>query len=424
MICLDGVPLVEMRHLWDVGHFRDFYRPSALISTFPSDSEIALTEALHASPVPGYEHRFFDRARNQVRGGAWVTLTGKNIPYLRELDYDQPGIFKALHFVLQRKSYRADLGRFLTTFGKSESKLFVARIASTDALYHILQPEQVRSLLLEFEAVVRELCLDARGDLGVVMFSDHGNTLIASRTVRLEELLRRYGWHLTNRLRDPRDVVVPAYGLIGFFAVYCRDEELLRLAKGLATLEGSDLVVFGDSFCDGAHVLNSDGGRAHLRWSPDGERYWYKTESGDPLRLLPVLAWLRAGQRLAEDGSASDSDLFHATEDAQYPDAAARLRDWAINHVQNRASIAVSLKPGYFYGSAIFNRIVKIASTHGGLDAPSSLGFAMATHRLPLALRLKDVISKERPAFPPNVNQLREADDERRSTARTPCRIL
>ena len=222
LICLDGVPLVEMRRLWDDGHFRDFYRPSALVSTFPSDSEIALTSALHASPVPGYEHRFFDR------GGVWVTLSGKNIPYLRELDYDQPGIFKSLHFVLQRKSYRADVGRFLTSFRKSESRLFVARIASTDALYHILQPEQARSLLLEFEAVLRELCLDARGDLGVVMFSDHGNSLIASRAVPLEELLKRYGWRPTNHLRDSRDVVTPAYGLIGFLAVYCRDQELRK----------------------------------------------------------------------------------------------------------------------------------------------------------------------------------------------------
>lgn len=395
IICLDGVPLVEMRRLWDEGHFREFYRPSTLVSTFPSDSETALTSALHSSPVPGYEHRFFDHARNEVRGGVWVTLTGKNISYLSALDYDEPGIFKGLHFVLQRKSYRADLGRFLMSFRKSKAKVFVAHIASTDALYHLLQPEQVRSLLLEFEAVVRELYLDARGDLGVILFSDHGNSLTASRAAPLEKLLKQDGWRLTNRLRDPRDIVAPAYGLIGFLAVYCRGEAVPRLAQELVRLEGADIIVFHDPSGDGAQVLSAAGGRAHLRWSPDGERYWYKADSGDPLGLLAAFARLRAAGRLAEDGSASDSDLFQATAEAQYPDSAGRIREWAVNHVQNRASIAVSFKPGYFHGSGAFNRIVKMASTHGGLDAPSSMGFAMGTHSLPSALRLRDLISRE-----------------------------
>src|SRR5262249_43519986 len=49
-VCLDGVPLELMQNLWDRGHFREFYRPTATISTLPSDSEAALTAVLHAAP--------------------------------------------------------------------------------------------------------------------------------------------------------------------------------------------------------------------------------------------------------------------------------------------------------------------------------------------------------------------------------------
>ena len=91
VICVDGVPLEIARRLWERGHFRELHSPSAVISSFPTDSETALTEVLHAAPVPGYEHRYFDRAQNEIRGGAWVTMTGKNLPYLRVLHYDAPG---------------------------------------------------------------------------------------------------------------------------------------------------------------------------------------------------------------------------------------------------------------------------------------------------------------------------------------------
>src|SRR5437879_11973894 len=52
VVCLDGVPITAMQSLWDAGHFREFFRPTATVSTLPSDSEMALTAALHAEPVP------------------------------------------------------------------------------------------------------------------------------------------------------------------------------------------------------------------------------------------------------------------------------------------------------------------------------------------------------------------------------------
>ncbi len=397
VICLDGVPLGTMRNLWDSGHFREFHRPSATISTLPSDSEAAITGALHAAPGPGYEHRYFDRARNQIRGGMWVTLTGAGIPYIQALDYDAPGWAKGLVYIVSYKSYRADLGRLRNAFLASQQKVFLAHLATSDSLFHIYRTAETDPLLVEFESLLRDLYLDAQGELGVLVFSDHGSTLAPGHAVPLEEFLKHRGWRLRKTLKCPRDVAVPDYGLVGFFAVYCRREAAANLAEELAALEGADLVVYPDASARGATIL-SGRGRAHLGWSADGTRFSYAAEpaaAGDPLEFTPVFDRLRAAGRLTDDGTASDADLFAATSTARYPDAAARIRDWATNHVQNRADILASLKPGYFHGSGFFQHIVDITGTHGALDAPSSLGFAMATRPLPPTVRLADLLPGE-----------------------------
>ncbi len=408
VICLDGVPLGVMQSLWDRGHLREFYRPTATISTLPSDSEAAITGALHAAPGPGYEHRYFDRARNQIRGGAWVTLTGWGIPYIRWLDYDAPGWAKGLVYILTYKSYRADLGRLRKQFLASKKKIFLAHLATSDSLYHVFPAPQIEPLLVEFESLLRDLYLDARGELGVLVFSDHGSTLTASHAAPLEEFLARRGWRLSKTIAGPRDVAVPDYGLVGFFAAYCREDAVPQLAEELASLEGVELVIFPDAghpagspardASGGGATILSRVGRAHLRWRADGARVGYDSQqdaTGDPLELLPVFVRLRAAGRLAGDGTASDADLFAATSAAHFPDAAARIRDWANNHVQNRASVIVTLKPGYFHGSGFFQHIVDITGTHGALDASSSLGFAMATHPLPAAVRLGNLLPTE-----------------------------
>src|SRR3990170_1303169 len=137
VLCVDGVPYAEMLMLWKEGYFREFFRPVPLIAPFPTASGIALSEAFHTAPVQGYEDGYFDIQRNRLSGGALMTTTGENIPYLKLLDYDMPGALKGLAYILPHKSYRADLGRFRSRFLASHDKIYLAHIASTDSLYHI-----------------------------------------------------------------------------------------------------------------------------------------------------------------------------------------------------------------------------------------------------------------------------------------------
>ncbi len=402
IVCLDGMPLAAMQSLWDRGHFREFFRPTATISTFPSDTETALTEALHATPVPGYENLYFDRGANRMRGGVWVTLTGTGIPYIRALDYDPPGWAKIIPYIVTRKTYQADVGRFRADFLANRAPIFVAHIASSDALLHVTPMNEGEPLLLEFENALADIYLTSRGDLGVIAFSDHGNDQTLSRGSPVEDFLAARGWRVRGSIDGPRDVVIPAYGLVGFAAIYCRPAAIEPLADQLRALEGADVIV--SRHLDQANAVTIRSARstasADLSWTPAvvavparAVRYRYVVLGGDPLGLASVFNSLRAAGKLDADGFAADADLFAAASLSEFPDAAARIRLWATNHVQNPADILVSLRPGYYHGRQWFGQAVQLTGTHGSLEKTSSLGFAMATYRLPPAVRLSDLIA-------------------------------
>jgi hypothetical protein len=189
VVCLDGVPYGELAALWDEGFFREFFRPVPLISPFPTASGIALSEAFHTAPVQGYEDGYFDIGKNRLVRGELVTTTGEKIPYLELLDYDMPGYLKGPAYILPHRSYRADLGRFRKRFQQSEQRVYLAHIASSDSLYHILPREEMRRLLVEVDSLLRELYFDAGGKLRITVFSDHGNSLTPGKPVPLRDHL-------------------------------------------------------------------------------------------------------------------------------------------------------------------------------------------------------------------------------------------
>src|SRR5574341_2530424 len=138
IVCLDGVPYEEFKALWAEGHFREFYRPVPVIAPFPSASGVALSALFHASPVAGYEDGYFDRGRNELSGGALKTSTLTDMPYVQLLDYDMPGWARGLAYVLPEKTFHADVGRLRQRFLESREKVFLAHIASTDSVYHVV----------------------------------------------------------------------------------------------------------------------------------------------------------------------------------------------------------------------------------------------------------------------------------------------
>lgn len=392
IVCLDGVPYPVVRELWDQGHFREFFPPVEMVSTFPSDSEVALTALLHAAPAPGYENRYFDRKRGQVAGGIAVTLA-QSAPYLKKLDYDEPAPFKGIHFLLPRKSYRADLGRLRKRFLASPAGVYLAHISTTDGLYHVFRPAEARALLLEAEALLRDLYFGAGGKLRLLLFSDHGNNLAPSRPAPLRQSLERAGFRVKSRLDEPRAVALPQFGLVSFAAVYAQPPAVPELARVLAATEGVEAVVY---VAAGQVRVLTQGGEAAIEADRDGAQFLYRAQRGDPLRLLPAWEQLRQGGRLDAAGFAREEDLFAATLGGPYPDALFRIVEGAREprkYLGNPADLLVSLADGYYSGSGFFEKFVRLQSTHGGLGRGSTLGFAMTTDApFPRAVRYNELL--------------------------------
>ena len=393
ILCLDGVPYSEMRNLWDQGHFREFFTPVEMVSTFPSDSETAMTGLLHAAAGPGYENEYFDRTQGKVTGGIRVTLE-QSSPYLKKLDYDAPAIFKGIHFVVSRKTFRADLGRLRKRFLASRAPVYVAHMSSTDAMYHVLPSGEVRALLEELEALLRDLYFEAAGKLRIAMFSDHGNDLVPGQPAPLRESLEQAGFQVKERLDEPRAVAIPEFGLVSFAAVYAAPAVVPEAARVLAATEGVEAVVYRDG--DMVRV-QSRNGEATVQADADRAHFLYRAERGDPLRLLPLWNQLEQAGKLNSAGFAPEEELFSATLKGPYPDALFRLwysmQDPPQGLVENRADLLVSLADGYYLGRGWFEHFVELQSSHGSLSRRASLGFAMSTDApFPRAIRYNELL--------------------------------
>jgi hypothetical protein len=94
--------------------------------------------------------------------------------------------------------------------------------------------ETAEPLLTEFENALSEIYFKSRGDLGVIVFSDHGNTQTPSRAVPLESFLGQSGWNIRESVRGPRDVAIPSDGLVAFAAICCRPELVDTIAEDCA----------------------------------------------------------------------------------------------------------------------------------------------------------------------------------------------
>lgn len=382
-VCLDGVPFEDMATLWDQGYFREFARPGKLISSFPSLSDIALTELLQTGRVPGYENLYFDIQSNQIAGGATSTVSKVRMPYLDALDYDEPGIFKGLAYLIPIRIYHADLGRFRKRYAASHLPAYVAHICSTDSVCHVLNREQFLKLLLEVDRLLREIYIQHRGQIELIVFSDHGNSHVQNRRIDLDGFLAQNGFRIESAIRSENSVVIPAFGLVGALPVYSKPQNAPKLARLLASHEAVDFTVY----LGGQRIqICSSRGLAVIEAKDHGRFLKYTTVDGDPLELKPVMQRMVEHQQFNAEGFASADSWFAATATHEYANAIDAIYQGLTDHVINPANLLVSLKDGYHYGSPFFDRLVTMRSTHGNLRSTSMTGFFMRNGPMPTAV--------------------------------------
>ncbi len=377
LLCLDGVPhkLIEVAR--SRGLFDSFGPPSRLLSPFPTMTNVALSAMLGATPPAGYESLYFDRKAGELRGGIKKYLgrrTPDKIPssYMDDLDYQEPLPFEFLIYVAPDRVWRADMQRFRERFKAApQSRDYFAFLKATDGLLHSQGPERLGIALESLDQILKEIRSYCGNETEIVMFSDHGMNLEDNRRANIKSSLTHQGFR----------VVIPAFGLCSYVAIYCRDtDQIPEVARASVEVDGVDFAVYKDA---SAAVIESGRGQARIEYQPSTDTYQYLKLSGDPLGL-------------GSFGSvATDAVWFERTAGHHYPNAVANIyKSLFTQRVEHTADVLLSLKDGYYYGWTPFGRFVRLAATHGNALQSSSNAFVMSTHRnLPPYVRADDAKS-------------------------------
>jgi hypothetical protein len=216
--------------------------------------------------------------------------------------------------------------------------------------------------------------------------SDHGHNDVLSRWIDLRESLRDMGYRVTDRLRRPGDVVVPAYGMVTYAGIHTSEPRCV--AADVIGLDGVDLAAYRDG-ADEIVVLSRDG---RARISRNAESYHYAAQQGDPLGMLSTLDRLAREGHVGPDGFVVDDVLFGATADHKFPDAIHRL--WRAFHglTDHTPDVLLSIADGFHCGSEFMSKQIDLRSAHGGLTRLSSSGFVMTTTgRVAPVIRMEDL---------------------------------
>lgn len=375
LLCLDGVPHKLIEEARGRGLFDSFGPPSRLLSPFPTMTNVALSAMLGATPPAGYESLYFDRKTHELRGGI-SKYVGRRTPdkvpssYMDELDYQEPLPFEFLIYVAPEKVWRADMQRFRERFKTAPpNRDYFAFLKATDGLLHAQGPERLGVALESLDQIIKEIRGYCGAETEIVMFSDHGMNLDENRRVPLANTLNRRGFQ----------VVIPAFGLCSYAALYCQDQDHIpEVARASVELAGIDFAVYKDA---AAAVIESARGRALIEYEAASDCYRYVMVTGDPLQLGSY-----AGS------FATDAAWFERTAAHRYPNAVANIYKSVFTpRVKHTADVLLSLNDGYYYGWSPFGRFVRLRATHGNALQASSNAFLMSTHReFPASVRADD----------------------------------
>ena len=329
VVAIDAVPYEIFADLQREGLFKSFFPASRMVAPFPSLTNVSFTALLKTRPSAAYEDRFFDPVENRIGGGILDRLTNryKGFAGFHSLfDWEAPRLWGgAAYFVPDRVSW-AELMQFERQLNSRDEPELLLYLGSPDALGHLRGRGALKEYLRHADRLLEAYLTAGGGSRRVVLFSDHGMSSAPSHLFDLERAMERGGFRVRDRIESPKDVVAPAYGLVGSIQLYtwCGSEE--AVARAVVEQSGADFAV-----------------------------------------------WLDRDSMRAVDASGSTELLDRPNE--EYPNLVERVHQALTNHTQRPASVLVSLDDGYHYGSRLFDRIVQLQGTHGSARYTSSVGF-------------------------------------------------
>jgi hypothetical protein len=333
--------------------------------------------------MPGMIDAYYTPAGGRRSG--WNRVRGFEQPWERRLDYHAKMYEQGLAYLDPRPWHAAEVERVRRTLDASADRVCVAYVTSASGMMCKYAGRGCEEILDD----VRQLCLqvlyERRGAVKISLMADHGHNLVESKNVRLDEVLRAAGFRPGNEMRDDRDVVVEVNGLVTYAGVHTRQPA--RVAGVLAARDEIELVMYQE----GDAVVVRDA-HASARIECRGDRLRYVPVEGD------VLGYGEVVERLAREGNAregfvADDDWFAATVDHYWPDAPRRIWDAFHARAVSHPAVMVSMRDGWCAGLASFEKLIKMASTHGGLNQINSATFVMTmTGRATRPLRTREVL--------------------------------
>jgi hypothetical protein len=363
VIALDGVAFRDLKALQDGVAYTNFwggvyrrqaftevegyYPVSRLISTFPSTSDVAWTDIFGNRPLPGYQRTYYSTAANAE---IWVNGLTSTMEHERQMQWEtDDNVVRSMGYVYSEQIFEYELYQMTGSFWNTDSTNanYYVYIRSSDDAQHM--DRDIMALLMTLDRKLQDLRKRYRAqegrDLQIVILSDHGHNH-AGRGLRtpITAFLAGAGYHVTESINGPKDVVLPTSGIEDWIEIHNAPEETEALAEKLAHLEGADLITArlpgaNDRFL----VLNSKGERAMIRWEPAKNAYSYSAEKGDPLGYSPAVEALAHEGKLDADGFATADDWMSETMTNYYPLALQRIVRGLTHVTLNPATILVSL---------------------------------------------------------------------------------
>lgn len=404
VLAFDGVPLRIVGEARARGAFAGWAEPAALISTFPSMTNVAFTAmlgTLGAAPIAGYETRHFDAAENHLVGGG---PSGYAWRKMFEVISDSFGAKTALYMQPRKRARKVLALVEEALLDHAEPPVVLAHMAPTDLLTHVRGDGATLEVILRASEMLERVILEHRRrhgrDLEVILLSDHGNgDEKVAYTHGLRDALRAAGFKFKKRLAKPHHIVAPTYAAVNYGALYLDPARAAEAAEAASRHESVEVAAWVES--PGEIAIVGRRGQAKVGWrdAADRREYSYEIESGDPLHLLEARARLEGAGALDAEGFGPEARWLEASAEAEYPDALGRLVDSLTDrYVDNPATVILSLGPRYAWGqgSVRFGASVmggRLEGTHGGLDRESSLGFLLVSNR---ERRLADILPAER----------------------------
>lgn len=388
VLILDSVPFVMVNELWQQGRFRLFAPPSRVISPFPVMTDLSLSEFFGTSPSPGVESLYYDG--HELQGGYLNYAAEGNAGWNRYANYHMIHFIHAVAYLQPWPWFNHELGKIQRLFYESSENPFIGYAVTPSAIGAHFGRDGHQTALIKLDRFCQAVMYHLRGKVEITLMSDHGHNLMPSRRIPLSDLLKAFGYHVTEKLKGPEDVVVPEFGVVTCSAIYTQSAG--SVARDLVGVEGIELTMCkeGDRI-----AVRSRTGLAHIWKGTSG--YGYTCEWGDPLELLPILDRLRGDGLVLPDGTINDQVLFEATRAHRYPDGVHRV--WRSFHglMTHTPDVLISVQDGWHTGSAMQTKMVNISATHGGLGDLSSLGFVMSTlGRVPDYVRMQDLLRELR----------------------------